>query len=109
MCGERASQPSADLNRTSGKSEPVGLEGAGRNPESHPPPPQTAFWHTPRKKSELMAHQMLKGKILSPAIEGLAGQSCMGKGSQGLCVTKIVSTKILLYSERLQTVLEGEG
>lgn len=106
-----ARQPNADLNRTSGKSEPVGLEGAGRNPESHPPttPPQTAFWHTPRKKSELMAHQMLKGKILSPVIEGPAGQPCMGKCSQGPCLTKIVSTKILLYSERLADSSEGGG
>lgn len=103
-----ARQPSVDLNRTSGKSEPVGLEGAGRNPESHPPP-QTAFWHTPRKKSELMAHQMLKGKILSPVIAGPAWQSCVGKCSQGPCAAKIVSTKILSCSERLQTVLRGEG
>lgn len=35
-------------------------------PPSPEPPAQTAFWHTPRKKSELMAHQMLKGKLLSP-------------------------------------------
>lgn len=54
-----------------------------------------------------MAHQMLKGKILSPVIEGPAGQPCMGKCSRGLCATKIVSTKILLCSDRLQTVLRG--
>lgn len=40
MCGELASRNAgADLNSTSGKSEPVGLEGAGRIPEIPPLPP----------------------------------------------------------------------
>lgn len=73
------------------------------------PPPQTAFWHTPRKKSELMAHQMLKGKISSPVIEGPAGHSCTGNCSQGLCITKMFLTKILLRSGDTEDNSGGEG
>lgn len=39
MSRELASRnASSDFNHTSGKSEPVGLEGAGRNPETVPHP-----------------------------------------------------------------------
>lgn len=67
----------------------LGWKGLGGilNPTPEPPA-QTAFWHTPRKKSELMAHQMLKGKLLSPVIEGTAGHSRMGKCAQGLVCYK---------------------
>ncbi|MXQ81408.1 hypothetical protein E5288_WYG005862 [Bos mutus] len=71
MCGELASRNAgSDLNRTSGKSEPVGLEGARRNPEI---PPPTAFWHTPRERGDLMGHQMPKRKFLPTVREGTAG------------------------------------
>ena len=73
MCGELASRNAgADLSRTSGKSEPVGLEGAGRNPEI---PPPTAFWHTPRERGDLMGHQMPKRKFLPTVREGTAGRA----------------------------------
>lgn len=58
MCGEPASQNAGtDLNRTSGKSEPVGLEGAARHPEI---PPDGFLARAGR--SELMGPQMPDGK-----------------------------------------------
>lgn len=80
----------------------LGLEGAGRNPEI---PSPTAFWHAPRKRSELMAHQMQKQKILSPVIKGTAGHSRMGVSIlKAWHNTNRVLNKILLQSETLKTI-----